>query len=60
MKQYMIVAVIEGEQMAFFTDSYDDAVQAGLDICCSLAGEAEIYERVIDEDGHESYEFLED
>lgn len=53
MKQFMVVAEVEGLTMANFADTYTEAKNKAMDIECGLGGYAEIYAREQFEGGFE-------
>lgn len=60
MKKYMVVMSSTEDEgpAAFFTDDYTAAANTKMDCECGLGGVAEVYERVTNEEGIESYELL--
>ena len=57
MKKFMVISVIDGEQVALFFDSHVDARQHAMDVECGMGGIAQIYQ--LNEEAKE-YEFLEE
>lgn len=59
MKKYMVITVDEeGNHDAFFTDDFNKAEDHRSIACVSMGYYAEVYERIADEEGSASYEFL--
>ena len=59
MKKYMIIMSTEDGQDVFFSDDYQKAMNAKMDVECGLGGIAQLYELMADDEtGISSYVFL--